>query len=435
MRLISAVTAVLTLLPVTPLLAALPARDSATLTRFFPNVSFTAPVLMLEAPGDSDRLYVFERAGRVKYFLRSNPTQVFTYLDISAQVASYHDLALNGAAFHPDFQNNGELYLHYNWSKGLGNPAGRTDPEYGTARISRFTASSAAATTIDPSTEEILHSHPKPYLFISRRNQNEILGDHNGGSIEFGPDGMMYIAFGDGGSHYDFVNTDPDGQDPLRQGQNPANVFGSILRIDVTGEPDSGKLYAVPPDNPFVAGGPVENTLPEIWAYGFRNPWRIAFDPGGRLICVDVGMKSREEIDHVLPGQNYGWSVMEGDLCLRPGEPCNPEDFTAPIIVFPWTNEEFRSLTGGYTYTGTREPSLNGKFLFADAVMGGVYAMEYDGGTATAERLVPQSAPTRFAGFGRDSSGEVYLLDYFTGGVFVLDLPDPPSHGATWAVE
>jgi len=410
---------------------ALPERDSGSVRRVFSDLSFNFPVLMLEAPGQPDRLYVFERAGRVKYFLKSSPTQVFTYLDISASVATYRDFALNGAAFHPNFAENGELYIHYNWSKGLPNPGGRTDPDYGSARISRFVAESGA-TSIDAGTETILFQRRKPMVFVTIRNpdQNEVLGDHNGGSIEFGPDGMLYIAFGDGGSHPDYVNTDPVGQDPLRLAQDPSNHFGSILRLDVTSTPDEGKLYAVPPDNPFVSGGPVVGTLPEVWAYGFRNPWRFSFDPQGRLLCVDVGMKAREEINHVVAGGNYGWSVLEGDLCLRPGEPCDPSAFDAPIITFPWSDTEYRSLTGGYTYTSDRLPSLRGAFLFTDAVVGGIYAMEYDGTTAQAERLVPPSSPTRSAGFGRDSEGEVYLLDYFTGGIYVLDLPS----GGSWAI-
>ncbi|CAN5372580.1 hypothetical protein BH09SUM1_BH09SUM1_02110 [soil metagenome] len=382
----------------------------------FPNLTFTNPILLLEAPDNSNRIFVLERAGRIKVFPNSQsvmPAQVTTYLDITDRVTIVRDFALNGFDFHPDFATNGEIYVHYNWKNG----ADQSDLDYGAARISRFTAANPADNTISAATEEILHQHQKPKL----AGVANPLQDHNGGTITFGPDGMLYVVFGDGGTDPRLSNMDPLAADPLGNAQNTESLLGKIIRIDVTGTPDPGLDYRIPTDNPFYVTGPAgATTRKEIWAYGFRNPWRVAFDPvTGDLIAVDVGAKAREEIDFVEAGKNYGWRLLEGTLCFpSPPAPavCDTTGLTPPIIEHEWSNGEFRSLTGGYFYHGQSATQLTGRFLYGDYVWGGVWAMSWDGATASSVKIA--STSQLIAGFGTDRSGEVYLLGYNSGQIF-----------------
>lgn len=384
----------------------------------FPNLTFTQPILLLEAPDNSNRIFVLERAGIIKVFPNSDtvtPAQVSIYLNITDRVSTVRDFALNGFDFHPDFATNGEIYVHYNWRNGTD----ETDLDYGSARISRFTAANPADNTINAGTEEILHQHRKTKLPTVAKP----LQDHNGGTIAFGPDGMLYVVFGDGGSDPTKLNTDPEGQDPLGNAQNTENFLGKIIRIDVDSPTDPGLGYRIPTDNPFfttpVAG---QNTLKEIWAYGLRNPWRFSFDNvTGNLFAVDVGAKTMEEINLIEPGKNYGWRLMEGTTCFpSPPAPaiCDQTGLTPPILEHTWTNGEFRSLTGGYTYRGTGATQLDGLFIYGDYVWGGIWGMAWDGTTATSTKLLDTSL--LIAGFGQDRAGEVYVLGYTNGKAYRL---------------
>ncbi len=392
--------------------------DTFQIEEPFPALTFAHPIQMLEAPDGSNRIFVLERAGRIKVFPKSGsvtPAEVALYLDISARVATQRDFALNSFAFHPDFAANGEVYIHYNWNNGLG----VDDLDYGSGRISRIVAANPADNAISSAAmdEEVLYQHRKPKV----PELTFPLQDHNGGTIAFGPDGMLYIAFGDGGSTSPqlYANTNPLSFDPLGNAQNTENNLGAIIRIDVDGAPDPGLNYRIPTDNPFYSGGPAGAlTRKEIWAYGLRNPWRMAFDNAtGDLLAVDVGAKSAEEINLILPGQNYGWRLMEGNSCVPSPpapDPCVTTGLTPPLVEHIWTTGLYRSLTGGYSYHGSAATQLDGRFIYADYVDGGIFAMKRDGSAATTLRLLDTAH--LIAGFGQDQSGEVYILSYSATG-------------------
>jgi glucose/arabinose dehydrogenase len=380
------------------------------LERVFPDLTFTRPLDMHEAPDGSGRMFVIERAGRVLAFDRANPTAATVVLDLTAVTGIYRDDALMSIAFDPDFAANGYFYLHYSRrSAEVAIPSPN--------RISRFQLVPVSSSVCDPATEFVILEEPTIYR------------DHKGGTIAFGPDGMLYVAFGDGGSKTGtppppadpLPGTDPASQDVFHTAQDMGRLLGKVLRIDVRGASDPGLNYAVPPDNPFVG---VEGARGEIFALGFRNPWRMAFDPAsGRLLAADVGWKQQDEISHVVAGGNYGWSEREGTRCFPPAEPCSDGPYTDPI----WTREfapgvQNLSITGGYFYEGDRLPALQGAYLFADFVQGDVRALRYDGTKTQSAVLVPSPGAFQFpiAGFGKDADGEVYVLHYNNGGIYRL---------------
>jgi glucose/arabinose dehydrogenase len=219
--------------------------------------------------------------------------------------------------------------------------------------------------------------------------------NHNGGSIEFGPDGYLYVAFGDGGAR----------NDPLAAGQDRNKLLGSIIRIDVDHHAD-GKNYAIPADNPFVN---TPGARPEIYAYGMRNPWRIAFDKQtGRLWCGDVGQELWEEVNIIRKGGNYGWSDREGTHPFgnRPAR----DDVSAPIgPIWEYDHTIGKSITGGRVYRSKRLPELYGKYIYADYVSGSIWALTYDESTDSAvknEQVIESGVPV--LAFGQDANGEVY---------------------------
>jgi glucose/arabinose dehydrogenase len=237
----------------------------------------------------------------------------------------------------------------------------------------------------DPDSELIVMEIEQPY-------QN-----HNGGAIEFGPDGFLYIALGDGG----------DRNDPKANGQNLGSVLGKILRIDVD-HPSAGKNYGIPADNPFVD---VDGALPEIYAFGLRNPWRIAFDKEtGLLWAGDVGQELWEEVVLVTKGGNYGWSTREGSHAFGNRPPV--EGVSAPIEpVWEYDHQIGKSITGGRVYRSSRVGDLTGKYLYADYVTGKIWALSYDPATGKATRndqVIPENVLV--LAFGEDESGEVYYL-------------------------
>ncbi|MBC7856254.1 MAG: PQQ-dependent sugar dehydrogenase, partial [Pirellulaceae bacterium] len=234
-------------------------------------------------------------------------------------------------------------------------------------RISRFKVSKEDPNKADRSSEEKLLEFPKPY------------GNHNGGSLKFGPDGFLYISIGDGGL----------ANDPHENGQNLETLWGKILRIDVNRK-DKGKNYAIGQDNPFVERG--NNVRGEIWAYGLRNPWRIAFDrENGTLWNSDVGQDRFEEVNVIIRGGNYGWNLREGK---HPRDPNavrdSAEKFVSPILDYP--RIEGKSVTGGVVYRGQRLPSLKGAYIYADFVSGNIWALHSDGKTAGANHKVARTS-------------------------------------------
>jgi len=240
---------------------------------------------------------------------------------------------------------------------------------------------SANSNQADPASERILLTVNQPFP------------NHKAGQLSFGADGFLYFGLGDGGG----------GGDPLGNGQNTQTLLGKMLRIDV--DHTSGSLpYAIPSDNPFVSGG----GSPEIWAFGFRNPWRFSFDrPTGRLFCADVGQEKFEEIDLVTRGGNYGWNIMEGGHCFNSAS-CNMNGLTLPITEYDHT--EGIAIIGGYVYHGSAIPALQGKYVFGDFGSGTVWTLtESPPGAWTRDKLL--STSHSISSFGQDAAGELYLVD------------------------
>jgi glucose/arabinose dehydrogenase len=348
----------------------------------FAALTFARPVALLPAPGDDRCWFVVEQAGRVLTFANDDSTdKTFPFVDISARVdATANEAGLLGMAFHPDYANNGQVFLSY-----TGNNGGLT------SYVSRFTSSDNGK-TLEPNSEEILLSLPQPF------------GNHNGGNIVFGPDGYLYIGFGDGGAS----------NDPQENAQNTMNLLGAMLRIDVDGETP----YAIPGGNPFsgnalCAQGFGAASCPEIYAWGLRNPWRWSFDRGSdELWLGDVGQSAREEIDIIDLGGNYGWPFYEGTRCNTDAAVVNcAATFLPPVTEYPRTVG--RSVTGGYVYRGAAIPDLVGVYLHAD-FSSQVLFQYYDAGIGP---VIQAQQPTGLfvASFGEATDGELYLVDVVTG--------------------
>ena len=360
------------------------------LARAFPALTFARPVLLTHAGDGSGQVYVVEQRGVIHRIDPAAPEQTEVFLDISAAVSRRgNEEGLLGLAFDPGFVENGRFYVHYS----------AASPRR--SALSRFDVGPNGRG--DPASEFVLLEEPQPY------------SNHNGGMIAFGPDGMLYAAFGDGGS----------AGDPQRHGQNLGTLLGAIIRIDVS-QAAPGAPYAVPPDNPFVGQ---DGARGEIWAYGLRNPWRFSFDRAtGDLWAGDVGQNALEEVDIVRRGGNYGWSAMEGSRCFRASS-CDATAFESPVAEYG--RELGCSVTGGYVYRGQRLPDLHGVYLYADFCSGRIWGLRYDyDGGRVAEQAQLARAGFQIASFGEDESGEVYALG-FDGGIYTLADPSaqpaPPS--------
>jgi glucose/arabinose dehydrogenase len=341
----------------------------------------TDPIGITNAGDGSGRLFVNERGGRIRIVLPDGSLGERDFVDISGRVQAGGERGLLGVAFHPDFAANGRVFVHY---------SRRGD---GATVISELTAS-ADRSTGDPASERIILTHEQPFA------------NHNGGQIAFGPDGYLYIGLGDGGS----------GGDPFGNAQNRGVLLGKILRIDVDGPPAPGKAYAIPDDNPYAGDGTSPGAgLPEIWAYGLRNPWRFSFDrETGDLYIGDVGQGSWEEIDRQAAdsagGENYGWDLFEGAHCASA---CDSITAVSPIAEYG--HDVGCSVTGGYVYRGTAQPAMVGTYLFSDYCSGTIWTLPAGAGLSP----VPLASPDRsFASFGEGEDGEIYVVDIFAGRLY-----------------
>lgn len=351
-------------------------QEKFRVTVAFPELSFEHPVDLQNAGDGTNRLFVVEQRGVISVFPNDREaSRKKTFLDITERVDDRGtEEGLLGLAFHPDYQRNGYFFVNYT----AGNPS-RTV-------ISRFQVSPQDPDRADPSTETVIITLPQPF------------SNHNAGQLAFGPrDGYLYITAGDGGS----------GGDPEGNGQNRRTLLGSILRIDVDQHPD-GRNYGIPADNPFFMNN--EGYREEIYAYGFRNPWRMSFDPQtGRLWVADVGQNKWEEIDIVVAGGNYGWNIMEGRHCFNPPSNCNQAGLIAP--VWEYDHSQGISITGGYVYRGNALPQLAGKYIYADFGSGRIWALSAgEGRPAANEELLNSSLP--IASFGVDEQNELYICSF-----------------------
>jgi glucose/arabinose dehydrogenase len=326
----------------------------------------SSPVFLTAPPGDA-RLFVVEQPGRIRIIengaLVTNP-----FLDIASVVASGGERGLLGLAFHPRYSTNGFFYVNYT---GLD----------GHTRVVRYTVSSTDRNVANAASAKLIIRVDQPYA------------NHNGGMIAFGPDDMLYIGMGDGGS----------GGDPQNHAQTRSDLLGDLLRLNV----DVGDPYTPAAGNPFLS---TPNVLPEIWAYGLRNPWRFSFDrTGGNLYIGDVGQDAREEINVVAAtqgGQNYGWKIMEGTQCYAT-TPCSQTGLTLPVLDYGHSGA--CSVTGGYVYRGSAIPGIVGHYFYSDYCGGWLRSFRYVGGAAT-EQHDWGLALGDVLSFGQDDAGELYIL-------------------------
>ena len=359
--------------------------------RAFPELSFERPIVVTHANDGSDRVFVAEQEGIIKVFPNDQDIEeADVFLDIEDQVVyrdSKNEEGLLGFAFHPKYKTNGHFFVYYTTA----------DADL-TSVVTRFTVSKDDPGKADPKSEVELLRVKQPYW------------NHNGGTLAFGPDGMLYVALGDGGN----------GGDPHRNGQNLTTLLGSILRIDVDHQ-DDGKNYAIPKDNPFVGKTIVSGrakdkevaVAPEIYAYGFRNVWRLSFDQKtGSLWAADVGQGLWEEINIVQSGGNYGWNMREAQHWFRPDGNDTQEGLIDPI--WEYHHDIGKSITGGSVYRGRRVPELVGKYVYADYVSGLLWALDYNAASGSVQgnySITGKNQP--IMSFGEDQSGEIYFTTPF----------------------
>ncbi|MCM2565494.1 PQQ-dependent sugar dehydrogenase [Janthinobacterium kumbetense] len=331
-----------------------------------------APLFLTAPPGDS-RLFIVERAGRIRV-VQNGSLLATPFLDISTLTTTSGERGLLSLAFHPQYASNGYFFIYYTSLAG-------------DIVIERRQVSAGNANVADPLSALAILTIAHPTF-----------SNHNGGLLSFGPDGYLYAGTGDGGS----------GGDPPGNAQNTNVLLGKLLRLDVNAS-NVAQPYAIPPGNPFASAG----GRPEIWAYGLRNPWRYAFDmPALLLYIADVGQASWEEVD-VRPvgqaGNNYGWNIMEGTQCYN-SPSCNQTGLVLPVITYGHDAAGGCSITGGYVYRGAALPELAGQYLYSDYCSGWLKSFSYSNGTASAVTDWGIANVGNIVSFGQDAQNELYVL-------------------------
>ena len=354
--------------------------DEYTIENAFPSVVLSRPTDVQNAGDGTNRLFVTQQTGEILVFPEQSPDSLKTFLDISSEVNYEHfsELGLLGLAFHPDYESNGYFFVAYT----AGTPSARL------GRIARFQVS-ADPNVADVASEKILLEWADSFP------------NHNGGALAFGPDGYLYIGLGDEGGSGDFNNN----------AQDRSRIFGKILRIDVNQNVDIAPYHGIPDDNPYA--GNSSGYREDIWAYGFRNPWRFSFDDS-TLVAGDVGQGKWEEIDIVHKGGNYGWDCREGlvaydqnndSLCANPGP------FIDPVHVYGHTGSQ--SITGGYVYRGPSNAlGITGRYIYADFNDGRIWALNLD----TKANTELANTGSFISTFGVDENKELYVATYFADG-------------------
>ncbi|HTU67963.1 MAG TPA: PQQ-dependent sugar dehydrogenase [Steroidobacteraceae bacterium] len=363
---------------------------SFTTQPVFPNLpAFTQPIAMLQAPGDNAHWYVVQKTGRVLVFDNTaNVSTTRTFIDVSAKLNSNpgsqtDERGLLGMAFHPNYPADPRIYLYYT---GTDATLGLVD------RISEFRTQDGGNTAASGSELVIL-------------NVDDPESNHNGGNISFGPDGFLYAGIGDGGGG-------DDAHGSIGNGQLLTTLLGKMLRVDVANS-SSGTPYAIPPSNPYAAnakctGGTGAASCPEIFAYGFRNPWRWSFDRGsGQLWLNDVGQNTLEEVDLVTLGGNYGWRCKEGDSDFN--STCGPNASSVIRPVAQYGRTLGFSTTGGYVYRGSAIPNLHGRYVFGDFGTGNLWSIARNT-TPTLTLGAGLSTGLQISSFGQDQDGELYVV-------------------------
>ncbi len=354
----------------------------------FPNLTFNQPIGLYNAADGSNRIFIVEQPGTLRVFQNSPTTTTSTaFLDISNQVLFSGEQGLLGLAFHPNFPNNGYVYLDY------------VAPNPTRTVIARYTVTAQNPNVADKTSELIVLEISQPFP------------NHKGGQIAFGPDGYLYIGMGDGGSE----------GDPLGNGQNCSTLLGKILRIDVN-LPSGGRNYGIPSDNPFI-----DNAMgyaKEIYAYGFRNPWRFSFDSTtGKLYVGDVGQDRMEEIDIVQNGLNYGWNIMEGTLPYAGGS-----EIGLQLPIYEYDHTLGDAIIGGFIYHGLSLTELPDEYVYGDYGSGRIWALAPNG---TNTQLVDSNLT--ISSFGVDENKELYICA-FDGKIYQLNTTGIPEFPAAAAV-
>ena len=406
---------------------------------------FVSPVQLVQSPGQNSRRFVVDQIGLIWRLNADGSRAAEPFLDIRNKITplspAYDERGLLGLAFHPDFGQNGRFFVFYTAPPRAGAPAGYNN----TITISEYQGHIFPEPIGDASTERIILQVDHPQA------------NHNGGTIEFGPDGYLYISIGDGGGRDDeAVGHVPDWYENNAGGNGQdinANLLGNILRIDV----DGARPYGIPLDNPFVG----QDGLDEIWAYGFRNPYRFSFDMGGSrsLLVSDAGQELWEEVSRVERRGNYGWNVKEGTHCFDAETPteippeCPDEDPTTgeplrdPVIEFANSKQPgglALTVVGGHVYRGRFAPALSEMYVFGGATTafaspdGRLFASAQQGSGlwTMQELLIDGTARIGYVvkGFGQDRDGEVYVMGSkilgpsgTTGTVLLIVHPNAPS--------
>ena len=362
------------------------------------------PVAFVADLADPATFYAVEQRGTIR-IVRDGTVVAQPFLDLRGSIASGGERGLLGLAFPPDAVESRRFFINF------------TDPD-GHTVVARYTRDAQGAV--------IASSRFDLQWPDGRRVIQQPFSNHNGGHLAFGPDGYLYIGLGDGGS----------GGDPLNNAQNPNTLLGKMLRIDVSVPDDDPRGYRVPEDNPFVDRQPIA-ALPEIWAFGLRNPWRYSFDDWtrggtGALVIADVGQVAREEVNwepRGMGGRNYGWRVREGRAAYDARQPAAYLPLTEPIHDYP--RSDGQSITGGFVYRGTQLPEMfHGRYLFADFAAGRVYSIGVVLNDQQEARAVDLVELTEMLGglteiglissFGVDAAGELYLVSYSRGRILKI---------------
>ena len=372
----------------------------------FPALTVDRPLWMTEAPDSSGRCFILEQTGRIISVQKggdgSPTTEVLNLVD--RKPSASNEEGFLGLALHPQFSANGLFYVSYNQQ----NPRRSV--------LSEFRMAAGDSNRADVASERVILEVSQPYW------------NHKGGQVSFGPDGFLYLALGDGGA----------ANDPHHHGQNPASLLGKILRLDVDSRSTNGTgpnkiilAYGIPPDNAFVGEPEKYGVRKEIWAWGLRNVWRFSWDrQTGELWAGDVGQDDWEEVDLIVKGGNYGWSVREGAHPFKPG----PEGarFVEPVLEYPHRPDLLAeskfpdhgtglSITGGYVYRGKKYPALGGVYVYADYALGTIWGFRRQQGKVVEYgKLLAQ--PKNIVSFAEDLAGELYVLT-LDGKIFGLTVP------------
>lgn len=356
----------------------------------FPLLTFDKPVEIADPNDGSKKLFVVTQDGIIYSFENNaNTSQKKVFLDISYRITKGGEMGLLGLAFHPNYKDSGYFYINYTTNS----PAGTSLRSV----VSRFKANGNKSEA-DTASEQVILEVSQPYE------------NHNGGKLAFGPDGYLYISFGDGGS----------GGDPDSNAQDLTTHLGKILRIDVNNISDTLR-YHIPLDNPFA--GNTSGYEEEIFAYGLRNVWKFSFDSKtGDLWGADVGQDNWEEVNKIVSGGNYGWNIMEGAGCYS-GAECDTANKILPVWSYGHNSEGGQSITGGLVYRGDKLPSLKGKYVYGDFISGRIWTLEKTNGKYKNTLLFSNKG--QLSVFAADYKGTLLYADYSNGKIMKIEEDAP----------